>query len=204
MTKGLVRSNNLSDVPDKKQAVINLGLALEDYAALKGLYTTASLDFAVVGGIAGSEGNYQAQIDAISGSIAGVVLSGFVNRQGNGAISGNWTNTGGYFSVASGLPSGFSPSSDSHFVLSIENGEAVISASGITASGFSFSSWRQSATTVSQQAISTGVSELRLIPVEINGTIYYMEGQEMPSFWIKPATLESLIDLITGQNSALF
>jgi len=204
MTKGFVRANNLSDILDKAVALANLGLSQEDYAALKGLYTTAGIDFSVIGGIAGSVGNYQAQVDAISGTLAGVTVANFVNRQGNGTISGNWTNTGGYFSVASGLPSGFSPSSDSRFVLSIENGEAVISASGITASGFSFSSWRQSATTVSQQAISTGISELRLIPIEINGTMYYMEGQEMPSFWIKPASLESLIDLITGRNSALF
>ena len=203
MTKGLARANNLSDVPDKKQALANLGLAPDDYTALKGLYTTAGIDFSVIGGIAGSIGNYQAQIDAISGTVAGVTVANFVNRQGNGTISGNWTSSGGYFSVASGLPSGFLPSSDSLFVLSIENGEAVISASGITASGFSFSSWRQSATTVSQQAISTGIGELRLIPIEINGTVYYMEGQEMPSFWIKPASLESLIDLITGQSVAL-
>ena len=177
MTKGLVRANNLSDIPDKAVALANLGLLQEDYAALRGLYTTAGIDFSVIGGIAGSVGNYQAQIDGISGTLAGVTVANFVNKQGNGTISGNWTNTGGYFSVASGLPSGFSPSFDSRFVLSIENGEAIISASGITASGFSFSSWRQSATTVSQQAISTGVSSMRLIPIAVDGVVYYLEGQ---------------------------
>jgi len=177
MTKGLARANNLSDVPDKKQALANLGLAPDDYTALKGLYTTAGIDFSVIGGIAGSIGNYQAQIDAISGTVAGVTVANFVNRQGNGTISGNWTSSGGYFSVASGLPLGFSPSSDSLFVLSIENGEAVISASGITASGFSFSSWRQSASMIPQQVIPTGVSSVRLIPIAVNGITYYLEGQ---------------------------
>ena len=96
MTKGLVRANNFSDLADKDQAVVNLGLSSADYAALKGLYATAGIDFAVIGEIGNSQGNYQAQLDGLTTTFSGVALSGYVNRSGNSSIIGNWTHGGGY------------------------------------------------------------------------------------------------------------
>ena len=69
MTKGLVRSNNLSDIANKVVAVTNLGLAQEDYMALKGLYSTLGIDFTTISNIAKSSANFQAQIDAIGAKI---------------------------------------------------------------------------------------------------------------------------------------
>ena len=43
MTRGLVRKNNLSDLPDAEQARINLGLASADYNRIRGLYISAGV-----------------------------------------------------------------------------------------------------------------------------------------------------------------
>ena len=181
MTKGLKRINNLSDVPDKNKALINLGLLPEDYAALRGIYPSLGIDFSVIGNIAGSAGNYQNQIDGITLSLSGVVLSGFVSKSGNNTIQGSWTNSGGTISVSSGLPSGYPPSSDSLFALSIENNEAVIVCSGLTtSSGLSFETLRGGSGMVSRATISSGTSAFMLVPIQIGGVQYQVEAQAVP------------------------
>ncbi len=197
MTRGLVRANNFSDLTDKDQAVTNLGLSSVDYAALKGLYTTAGIDFAVIGEIGNSQGNYQAQLDGLSSTFSGIVLSGYVNRSGNSAITGNWSHSG-IIDVVSGLPSGYPASTDSLFSLSIENGEAVIVASGLIASGLSYNGVRQSSSTVQRALPPSGFSPLHLIPLQVGGQGYFAEAGESPSFHIAPARLGHALDLVTG------
>ena len=198
MTKGLVRSNNFADLDNKEQAVVNLGLAQADYAALKGLYTTAGIDFAVIGEIGNSQGNYQAQLDGLTTTFSGVALSGYVNRSGNSSIIGNWTHGGGYISVNNGLPSGYPASTDSLFSLSIESGEAVIVASGLVASGLSYNGVRQSNSTVTQASLRNGFSPLHLIPLQVGGQAYFAQAGESPSFYIAPGRTGHALDLITG------
>jgi hypothetical protein len=43
MTRGLVRKNNLSDLPSPEQARTNLGLATADYNRIRGLYASAGV-----------------------------------------------------------------------------------------------------------------------------------------------------------------
>ena len=43
MARGLVRKNNLSDLPLPEQARINLGLATADANRIKGLFSSASV-----------------------------------------------------------------------------------------------------------------------------------------------------------------
>jgi len=198
MTKGLVRANNFSDLADKDQAVVNLGLSSADYAALKGLYATAGIDFAVIGEIGNSQGNYQAQLDGLTTTFSGVALSGYVNRSGNSSIIGKWTHGGGYISVNNGLPSGYPASTDSLFSLSIESGEAVIVASGLVASGLSYNGVRQSNSTVTQASLRNGFSPLHLIPLQVGGQAYFAQAGETPSFYIAPGRTGHALELITG------
>jgi hypothetical protein len=196
MTKGLVRANNFSDLADKDEAVVNLGLSAADYAALKGLYTTAGIDFAVIGEIGNSQGNYQAQLDGIGTTLSGVVLSGYVNRSGD-TILGTWTHSG-IINISSGLPSGYPASTDSLFSLSIESGEAVIVASGLIASGLSYNGVRQSSSTVQRAFPPSGFSPLHLIPLQVGGQSFFAEAGESPSFHIAPARTGHALDLVTG------
>jgi len=196
MTKGLVRANNFSDLADKDEAVVNLGLSAADYAALKGLYTTAGIDFAVIGEIGNSQGNYQAQLDGIGTTLSGVVLSGYVNRSGD-TILGTWTHSG-IINISSGLPSGYPASTDSLFSLSIESGEAVIVASGLIASGLSYNGVRQSSSTVQRAFLPSGFSPLHLIPLQIGGQSFFAEAGESPSFYIDPVGQGHALDLVTG------
>ena len=197
MTKGLVRANNLADLSSKQDSIVNLGLAIADYDSLKSLYTTAGLDFSVVGSIAGSIGNYQAQIDGISSTLSGIVLSGFVNRQGNGLISTSWANSDGIISI-SGVLSGYPPSSGTTFALSIEQGEAVITASGLSANDLAYNSFRQANSTVVRASPPSGFNTLQLIPLQVGGQSFFVQASETPSFHIAPARMRHALDLVTG------
>jgi len=174
MTKGLKRNNNLSDVPDKEKALVNLGLLPADYEAIANLYIGDEIDFSAIGNIAGSAGNYQSQLDIISTTLSGITPSGLLNQQG-GAIQGNWTHIGGITILGSGLPSGFPPSSDPLFVLSIENGEPVITASGLVVSGLNFQGIRQGSGLVMLSGVPSGATVLA--PLQIAGTSYFIQGQ---------------------------
>ena len=73
MTRGLVRKNNLSDLPSPEQARTNLGLATADYNRIRGLYASAGVSNFDIQRIAGSAGNYQQQINSINGIVSGIV-----------------------------------------------------------------------------------------------------------------------------------
>ena len=115
MTRGLVRKNNLSDLPSAEQARVNLGLATADYNRIRGLYTSAGVSHLDVQRIAGSTGNFQLQINVLAPAASGVVFVPYVARSGD-TISGVWTNTG-YIQPGSLVASGvtLSGSSDSLF-----------------------------------------------------------------------------------------
>lgn len=173
MTRGLVRKNNLSDLPNPEQARINLGLATEDYNRIRGLYTSAGVSNLDVQRIAGSTGNYQGQINSLDSTLSGIVPSLYVTRSGDTIVSG-WTNTG-YIQPGFLIQNGsiLSGSTDSLFTLTISDLDFALSTSTLT---------MQSGVTVEKLSdnggavFASGVVANKLVPIRINGVPYFLEA----------------------------
>ena len=173
MARGLVRKNNISDLPSPVQARINLGLATADYNRIRGLFTSAGVSNIDVQRIAGSANNYQDQIDSLSASLSGIVLNLYVERSGD-TTTGTWANYG-YIQPGALVQSGvvLGSSSDGSFSL--------------TVSGLSYSLYRN--TLVMQQGVTaqalrdngavvftSGVVASKLIPIRIGNVPYFLEA----------------------------
>ena len=174
MTRGLVRKNNLSDLPSPEQARINLGLATADYNRIRGLFTSAGVSNVDVQRIAGSTGNYQTQINGLNATLSGIVPSLYVNRSGDTITSG-WTNIG-HIQPGSLVQSGvtLSGSSDSLFSLVVSglsfrlSTSSLICNSGLTVQGLSDNGNVEFASGVT--------SPNKLVPMQINGVQYFLEA----------------------------
>lgn len=173
MTRGLVRKNNLSDLPSAEQARINLGLATADYNRIRGLYTSAGVSHLDVQRIAGSTSNFQLQIDGLAPAASGVVFVPYVARSGD-TVSGVWTNTG-YIQPGSLVASGvtLSGSFDSLFALTVSGLSFALSTSTLTMnSGLTIQGLKDNGGAV----LASGVVANKLIPVRINGRPYFLEA----------------------------
>ena len=173
MTRGLVRKNNLSDLPSPEQARTNLGLATADYNRIRGLFTSAGVSNVDVQRIANSTSNYQQQIDSLSSTLSGIVPSLYVTKSGD-TISGTWTNTG-YIQPASVIASGttLSGSSDSLFTLTVEGLSYALSTSTLTMNlGLTLQGLRDNGNVV----FTSGVTINRLVPISVNGVPYFLEA----------------------------
>ncbi len=174
MTKGLVRKNNLSDLPSPEQARINLGLATEDYNRIRGLFTSAGVSNVDVQRIAGSVGNYQQQINSINSTLSGIVPELYVTRSGDTVTSG-WTNTG-YIQAGSIIQSGvvLSGSTDSLFSLTVSGLSFSLSTSELICnSGLTVQGFRDNGNV----EFASGVTSAnKLVPIRINGIQYYLEA----------------------------
>lgn len=174
MTRGLVRKNNLSDLPSPEQARINLGLTTEDYNRIRGLFTSAGVSNVDVQRIAGSTSNYQLQINSLTSTLSGIVPSLYVTRSGDTITSG-WTNTG-YVQPGRLVQSGvtLSGSADSLFTLSISGLSFSLSTSSLVCnSGLTVQGLRDNGNVV---FVSGVASPNKLVPMQVNGVQYFLEA----------------------------
>lgn len=173
MARGLVRKNNLSDLPSPEQGRINLGLATADYNRIRGLYLSAGVSNVDVQFIAGSTSNYQGQINSLSVTLSGIIPSLYVNRNGD-TISSGWTNTG-YILPGSVVQSGItlSGSSDSLFALTVSGLNFALSASTLTMqSGVTIEGLSDNGSVV----FASGVVTDKRVPIRIGGVPYFLEA----------------------------
>jgi hypothetical protein len=173
MTRGLVRKNNLSDLPSAEQARINLGLATADYNRIRGLFTSAEVSNVDVQRIANSTSNFQGQINGLTATLSGIVPSLYVSRSGD-TISGSWANTG-YIQPGSLVQSGvtLSGSSDSLFTLTVSGLSYALSTSTLTMNaGLIVQGLRDNGGVV----FASGVVANKLVPMLINGRQYFLEA----------------------------
>ena len=173
MTRGLVRNNNLSDLPSAEQARINLGLATIDLNRIRGLFTSAGVLSSDVQRIAGAAANYQQQINSINATVSGIVPALYVEKAGD-SISGAWTNTG-IMSAVSVLVSGSTPqaSSDALFAHDYQAGQFELATTTMTAaSGLTVE------TLVDRGGVvfASGVVTNKLVPLKIGGVQFFLEA----------------------------
>ena len=173
MTRGLVRNNNLSDLPSPEDARINLGLSSEDYDAIKGLYIGVGLRASDVQCIARSANNYQLQVDVTSATLSGIIVSDYVANAGD-TISGTWTNTG-FIQSATVIQSGstLAASSDALFTLSASGLSYSLSTATLSmTSGLTVQALRDNGSVV----FASGVVTNKLVPIKIGGVQFFVEA----------------------------
>ena len=173
MPRGLVRKNNLSDLPSPEQARINLGLATADYRRIRGLYASAGVSNIDVQRIARSTNNYQTQINSINAIISGIVPSLYANKTGD-TLSGLWTNVGSIGAVGIRV-SGVTPtaSSGALFLHDYQSGQFQLSTSDMVApSGLNAENIIDKGNVV----FASGVTTNLLVPVKIRGVQYFLEA----------------------------
>lgn len=179
MTRGLVRKNNLSDLPSPEQARANLGLATADYNRIRGLFTSAGISNVAVQRIANSTSNFQNQINSLNVTLSGTeTLPGvdpslYVDRAGDTIVSG-WTNQG-YIQPGSVVQSGItlSGSTDSLFSLTVSGLSYAISTSSlIMNNGLALGGLSDNG----NASFASGVVPNKLVPFSIDGVQYYLEA----------------------------
>jgi hypothetical protein len=173
MTRGLVRSNNLSDLPSPEQARINLGLATADYERIRGLFQSAGLTNVDIQRIAGSINNYQQQIDSINTTVSGINPALYVEKAGD-SITGTWTNTGAMSAVEVKV-SGVVPqeSSDALFEHDYQAGQFELTTSEMEApSGLTTERLVDKGGVV----FASGVVPDRLVPIKIGAVPFFLEA----------------------------
>jgi hypothetical protein len=173
VARGLVRNNNLSDLPSPEQARINLGLNSDDYNQIRGLYVAVGLRATDVQRIARSASNYQGQIDTLSSTLSGIVPSNYIALSGD-TITGDWTNHG-FIQASTIVQSGtaLGSSSDALFTLTVSGLSFALSTSTLTMnSGVTVQSLKDNGAVV----FTSGVTVNKLVPMKINGIQYFLEA----------------------------
>jgi len=173
MTRGLVRKNNLSDLPSAEQARTNLGLATADYNRIRGLYASAGVSNFEVQRIAGSTGNYQQQINTINATVSGIIPALYADRAGD-SLSGTWTNIG-RISAINIRQSGTTPaeSTDALFAHDYQGGEFRLSTSTMVApSGLTVENISDGGGVV----LGSGITTNKLVPITIGSIPYFLEA----------------------------
>jgi len=173
MTRGLVRKNNFSDLPDAIQARTNLGLATADYNRIRGLFTSAGVSNVDVQRIARSTNNFQQQINGISATASGIVPSLYVDRTGD-SITGEWNNIGrmgAVFIRQSGTTP--SPSFDALFTHDYQGGNFRLTTSTVTINtGLAVENFVDGGSMV----LGSGITPNALVPISIGGVPFFLEA----------------------------
>jgi hypothetical protein len=173
MTRGLVRKNNLSDLPDAIQARTNLGLATADYNRIRGLFTSAGVSNVDVQRIARSASNFQQQINSIAATVSGIAPSLYVDRTGD-SITGEWNNIG-RMSAVSIRQSGTTPapSSDALFTHEYQEGNFRLTTSTVTINtGLTVENLVDGGSMV----LGSGITPNARVPISIGGVPFFLEA----------------------------
>ena len=173
MTRGLVKTNNLSDLQHAEQARINLGLATNDYLAIKGLFISSGVSNLDIQKIANSTSNFQGQIDSAITLLATIDPSLYANKTGD-TLTGTWSNQGAIGAsgiIASGIT--LSGSSDALFSRSSPlSSLGLETLSGVTiASGISVNNLTASGNIITTSGI-VATSNMR---IQVNGVNFRIE-----------------------------
>lgn len=173
MTRGLVRKNNLSDLPDPIQARINLGLQTQDYNRIRGLFLSSGLTNVDIQKIANSSSNFQLQVNASTSRLSTIEPVFYADKAGD-TLTGTWTNEGKI--GASGIIAGgvvFSGSTDGLFSRSLPLSSLQIeTSSGVTmASGLAVNNITSSGNVV----IESGKTTIETLAIEFQGIAYRID-----------------------------
>ena len=172
MPRGLVRKNNLSDLPSPEQARINLGLATADYNRIKGLYASAELTPQEIIYIANSSSNFQTQINSLSSVLSGITPALYAERSGD-TLTGTWSNIGLIRANSFSTSGTISPSIDNLFVHDYQNGNFELTTAVLVAnSGITVEQIIDAGNVI----MASGVTTNLLVPVKIRGVQYFLEA----------------------------
>jgi hypothetical protein len=171
MPVGLLRDNNLSDLPDRQQALRNLGFSDTAIRNLNGVAFPGGVRAVDIQRISNSSGNYQGQLDGFNINLNSINFSQYVLRAGD-TISGTWTNYGRIQArafYANGVVR--TPSTDSVFSHN-RDGQFELTTATIN--------YNRGVSTVNiadfDNAIMSGVLvPNKIMPVQINGVSYNLE-----------------------------
>lgn len=173
MTRGLVRKNNLSDLENAQQAMVNLGLAVDDYRRIRGLFLSSGVTNVDIQRIANSSSNFQGQVNSSTSQLAIITPSLYANKAGD-TLTGTWANRGPIGAsgiVVSGVT--LSGSSDALFSRSLPlSSLALETASGVTMpSGLSVNNITSSGNVV----ILSGITATSSMAITINSIPYKID-----------------------------
>ena len=180
MPRGLVRDNNLSDLPDKDQALKNLGISTQDIQTIRGAGFPYGVQPTDVQRIVNSSGNFQAQLDGLNTTInnlSAIVASGtYVLRAGD-TISGTWTNTGGYIQASGIYKNGVAaiPSTDALFSHAADGTFEITTATLTCPSGLSTERFINHNNIIMSGTLTPNL----LYPISINGVPYHIEAARL-------------------------
>lgn len=177
MPTGLVRDNNLSDLPNRDVALNNLGISIDDVERIRGAAFPYGVRSTDIQRIVASSGNFQQQLDTLSSGINNfekAVASGAYVLKAGDTIAGTWTNTGGYIQASGIYVNGVqaTPSTDSLFSHN-QDGNFEITTSvvrldkGVTVDRF---------IDHNNIIISGALTPNVLYPITINGVSYNLEA----------------------------
>jgi hypothetical protein len=173
MPEGLLRNNNLSDLPDRDQAVRNLGLDPRDVVRIRGVAYPGGVTAANVQRIANSSGNFQQQIDTQNQDLNTIDPSAYVLRAGD-TISGTWQNSGLIKAnvLYSGISNRVPPSSDSLFSHN-RDGQFELTATTIN---YALGLNTAQITDYNNTIMSGVLTPNKTFPMKINGVLYNLEA----------------------------
>lgn len=180
MPTGLVRDRNLADLPNRDEALNNLGISIADVERIRGAAFPYGVQPTDVQRIVGSSGNYQAQLDTLNSAINDLerpVVSGAYVLKAGDTISGTWTNTLGYIQASGIYQNGVqaTPSTDALFTHAGDGTFLLTTpvlrcASGLTVERISNF----------DNVIMSGTLPANLLyPIAINGVAYHIEAARL-------------------------
>lgn len=180
MPIGLVRSENLADLPNRDEALRNLGISIEDVERIRGAAFPYGVQPTDVQRIVASSGNFQAQLDNLNSTINTLnnpIVSGAYVLKAGDTISGTWTHTGGYIQASGIYQNGVkvTPSTDALFTHAADGTFQLTTSVLRCASGLSV----KRISNYDNIIMSGTLTPNLLYPIAINGAPYHIEAARL-------------------------